>query len=102
VLIVGSCLVCFVLIVGSCLVCFVLLCLMFTCASFPPLGQRTTRADTCLVRCIKPNDDKKPRQYNRERVAQQLTYTGVLETTRIRRDGFALRLDHVEFLNRCR
>jgi len=55
----------------------------------------------CPCSCIKPNDDKKPRHYNRPRVAQQLTYTGVLETTRIRRDGYALRLDHVEFLNRC-
>lgn len=53
-----------------------------------------------FVRCIKPNDEKKPRAYVAARVQQQLQYTGVLETTRIRRDGFSIRLRHAEFLNR--
>ena len=32
----------------------------------------------------------------------QLRYTGVLETTRIRRDGYAVRIALADFLNKCR
>eukprot|EP00730_Choanoeca_flexa_P008283 TRINITY_DN12472_c0_g2_i1.p1 TRINITY_DN12472_c0_g2~~TRINITY_DN12472_c0_g2_i1.p1 ORF type:complete len:1505 (+),score=543.11 TRINITY_DN12472_c0_g2_i1:223-4737(+) len=68
--------------------------------SLHDLINKMLRAEPHFVRCIKPNDLKKPKQYFPERVSQQLTYTGVLETTRIRRDGYALRLDHVDFLNK--
>ena len=39
-----------------------------------------------FVRCIRPNDLKSPSQFNPEKVVLQLRYTGVLETTRIRRE----------------
>ena len=39
-----------------------------------------------FVRCIRPNDLKTPLEFHPERVKEQLRYTGVLETTRIRRE----------------
>ena len=39
-----------------------------------------------FVRCIRPNDLKAPREFQPERVVEQLRHTGILETTRIRRE----------------
>ena len=40
-----------------------------------------------FVRCVKPNDLKTPGVFNRELVCQQLRYSGMMETIRIRRQG---------------
>ncbi|KAL8563942.1 hypothetical protein ACOMHN_059372 [Nucella lapillus] len=53
-----------------------------------------------FVRCIKPNDAKEPGNYDPVRVETQLRYTGVLETTRIRRQGFSHRIAFPDFLKR--
>ena len=53
-----------------------------------------------FVRCIKPNDLKKAGQIDRTKMAQQLRYTGVLETVRIRKQGFSHRLTFADFLRR--
>ncbi|PVD37741.1 hypothetical protein C0Q70_00342 [Pomacea canaliculata] len=53
-----------------------------------------------FVRCIKPNDEKEPGNFDYERVRTQLRYTGVLETTRIRRQGFSHRINFSDFLKR--
>ena len=37
-------------------------------------------------RCIKPNDVKSSEQFNTDKVRIQLKYTGVVETTRIRKE----------------
>ena len=50
------------------------------------------------VRCIKPNNDKLPGMYTPENVQRQLLYAGVVETTRIRRDGYAIRVEFEEFI----
>ena len=39
-----------------------------------------------FVRCIRPNDLRTPREFDPEKVREQLRYTGVLETTRIRKE----------------
>ena len=39
-----------------------------------------------FVRCIRPNDLKTPGEFNPDMVKEQLRYTGVLETTRIRKE----------------
>ena len=51
-----------------------------------------------IARCIKPNKTKSPLQCDHAHMLLQLRYTGVLETTRIRRDGYAVRLPHDQFL----
>ena len=39
-----------------------------------------------LCRCIRPNELKSPDQFQTDKVLVQLRYTGVLETTRIRKE----------------
>lgn len=53
-----------------------------------------------FIRCIKPNDMRRPGQVDRTKMAQQLRYTGVLETVRIRKEGFSHRLSFTDFLRR--
>ena len=38
------------------------------------------------MRCIRPNELKSPDQFQPEKVLIQLRYTGILETTRIRKE----------------
>ena len=44
-----------------------------------------------FVRCIKPNHQSAASMWDSEYVLAQLKYTGMLETIRIRREGFAVR-----------
>ena len=53
-----------------------------------------------FVRCIKPNNEKVPGHFDKEKVLTQLQYTGVLETIRIRRQGFSHRVPFKEFIDR--
>lgn len=53
-----------------------------------------------FIRCIKPNSNKAPLDYDGELVTKQLRYTGMLETTRIRREGYALRPAFGDFMMR--
>ena len=50
--------------------------------------------------CIRPNKDKIAGFFDTETVAIQLKYTGVLETTRIRRLGYSTRMHFKEFVKR--
>lgn len=52
------------------------------------------------IRTIKPNDQKKANIFDHNRVLQQLLYSGVLETVRIRRQGFPFRETFIEFWRR--
>ena len=54
-----------------------------------------------FIRCIKPNDNRLIRQFERTKVIQQMQYTGVLETVRIRKLGYSHRLLFADFLRRC-
>ena len=53
-----------------------------------------------FVRCVKPNMQKAAGQFDDELVLQQLRYTGMLETTRIRREGYASRPLFADFIRR--
>jgi len=53
-----------------------------------------------FVRCIKPNDLKRAMVFDRYLCWQQLKYSGMLETVKIRKTGFAIRYTFEEFLNR--
>uniref|UniRef100_A0A669EAX3 Myosin VC n=1 Tax=Oreochromis niloticus TaxID=8128 RepID=A0A669EAX3_ORENI len=52
------------------------------------------------VRCIKPNDEKLPFEYDSRRVVQQLRACGVLETIRISAQSYPSRWTYVEFYSR--
>uniref|UniRef100_A0A3Q3W028 Myosin X, like 1 n=1 Tax=Mola mola TaxID=94237 RepID=A0A3Q3W028_MOLML len=53
-----------------------------------------------FVRCIKPNMDKKANQFDPDVVLNQLRYSGMLETVKIRRAGFPIRRTFKDFLSR--
>uniref|UniRef100_A0A8D0C611 non-specific serine/threonine protein kinase n=1 Tax=Salvator merianae TaxID=96440 RepID=A0A8D0C611_SALMN len=53
-----------------------------------------------FVRCIKPNNDRQANKYDKEKVLVQLRYTGILETARIRRQGYSHRILFANFIKR--
>mmetsp|Transcript_31170 Transcript_31170/g.59243 ORF Transcript_31170/g.59243 Transcript_31170/m.59243 type:complete len:905 (+) Transcript_31170:1127-3841(+) len=52
------------------------------------------------VRCIKPNTKKAYSVFDSGEVLRQLRYSGMMETIRIRREGYALREEHESFHRR--
>ena len=52
------------------------------------------------IRCIKPNDVKKPGAWEQERVRHQVQYLGLLENVKVRRAGYASRMPFDRFLRR--
>ncbi|KAL7551539.1 hypothetical protein ACHAWF_014727, partial [Thalassiosira exigua] len=52
------------------------------------------------VRCIKPNGSKAYGVFDSGEVLRQLRYSGMMETIRIRREGYALREEHESFHRR--
>ncbi|KAG1952451.1 unconventional myosin-Vc [Pimephales promelas] len=52
------------------------------------------------VRCIKPNEEKMPFEYDPKRVVQQLRACGVLETIRISAQSYPSRWTYIEFYSR--
>lgn len=53
-----------------------------------------------FIRCIKPNSQKMPDQFDQALVLNQLRYSGMLETVKIRRTGFPVRRPFQEFCAR--
>jgi len=52
------------------------------------------------IRCIKPNDEKKPLYYNDTKVQEQSKYLGLLENLRVRRAGYCYRQTYAKWLSR--
>ncbi|XP_021487297.1 unconventional myosin-Vc isoform X2 [Meriones unguiculatus] len=52
------------------------------------------------VRCIKPNDEKLPFEFDSKRIVQQLRACGVLETIRISTQSYPSRWTYLEFYSR--
>ncbi|XP_070539316.1 myosin-VIIa-like [Ptychodera flava] len=55
-----------------------------------------------FVRCIKPNEFKKPNMFERDLVTRQLRYSGMMETIKIRRAGYPIRHMFKDFIDRYR
>ncbi|KAK2833709.1 hypothetical protein Q5P01_017598 [Channa striata] len=64
------------------------------------LVEKMERCNPFFVRCIKPNNMKKPGVFEDELVSSQLRHSGVLETIRIRREGYPVRMSFHVFLFR--
>ncbi|XP_055047421.2 unconventional myosin-XV [Misgurnus anguillicaudatus] len=68
--------------------------------SLMELVEKMERANPYFVRCIKPNQNKEPGVFDMELVSAQLCYSGILETIRIRREGYPIRIPFDVFLFR--
>ncbi|XP_047984707.1 myosin-IIIb-like isoform X1 [Leguminivora glycinivorella] len=68
--------------------------------SLMELLQKMVSGSPQFVRCLKPNDSRSPKHFDSAKILKQLRYTGVLETIRIRQNGFSHRLTFEEFLKR--
>lgn len=56
--------------------------------SLGSLLDAMSRCNPFFVRCIKPNNSKKAMTFEMKVVLEQLCYTGMLETIRIRKLGY--------------
>lgn len=70
--------------------------------SLHSLMDTLNQANPFFIRCIKSNSNKIPNEFDDDTVQRQLRYTGMLETVRIRRAGFNVRLTYDEFIQRYR
>nr|XP_021499065.1 unconventional myosin-VIIb [Meriones unguiculatus]XP_021499071.1 unconventional myosin-VIIb [Meriones unguiculatus] len=68
--------------------------------SLDQLMRILTHCQPYFIRCIKPNEYKKPLLFDRELCIQQLRYSGMMETVHIRKSGFPIRYTFEEFSQR--
>ncbi|XP_011613163.2 unconventional myosin-IXb isoform X2 [Takifugu rubripes] len=70
--------------------------------SLTKLLETLNRAEPFFIRCIRSNAQKKEMYLDEVLVIQQLRYTGMLETVRIRRSGYGAKYTFQEFVNQFR
>ncbi|XP_030063162.1 unconventional myosin-X [Microcaecilia unicolor] len=68
--------------------------------SLHSLMSTLSSSNPFFIRCIKPNIRKMPDQFDQTLVLNQLRYSGMLETVRIRRAGFPVRRPFQDFCTR--
>uniref|UniRef100_A0A8C9THF7 Osteoclast-stimulating factor 1 n=1 Tax=Scleropages formosus TaxID=113540 RepID=A0A8C9THF7_SCLFO len=64
------------------------------------LVQTLMKCTPHYIRCIKPNETKRPRDWEENRVRHQVEYLGLRENIRVRRAGYAFRRAFSKFLHR--
>ncbi|XP_069501807.1 unconventional myosin-XV isoform X2 [Ambystoma mexicanum] len=64
------------------------------------LVEKMERCNPFFVRCIKPNNKKEPGLFESDVVGGQLKYSGILETIRIRKEGYPVRIPFHIFIGR--
>ncbi|XP_056334608.1 unconventional myosin-IXb isoform X3 [Danio aesculapii] len=71
-------------------------------ASLSKLLETLRKAEPFFVRCIRSNGDKREMHFDDALVLQQLRYTGMLQTVRIRRSGYGAKFTFEEFIDQFR
>ncbi|NXW46174.1 MYO9B protein, partial [Nyctiprogne leucopyga] len=67
--------------------------------SLNKLLETLGKAEPFFIRCIRSNAEKKEMLFDETLVLQQLRYTGMLETVRIRRSGYSAKYTFQEFID---
>ncbi|XP_041861931.1 unconventional myosin-IXb isoform X3 [Melanotaenia boesemani] len=70
--------------------------------SLTKLLETLNKAEPYFIRCIRSNAEKKEMYLDEALVFQQLRYTGMLETVRIRRSGYGAKYTFQEFIEQFR
>uniref|UniRef100_A0A671SIE9 Unconventional myosin-IXb-like n=1 Tax=Sinocyclocheilus anshuiensis TaxID=1608454 RepID=A0A671SIE9_9TELE len=71
-------------------------------ASLSKLLETLGRAEPFFIRCLRSNAEKKEMCFDEALIVQQLRYTGMLETVRIRRSGYGAKYTFQEFTEQFR
>ncbi|XP_050989221.1 unconventional myosin-IXb isoform X2 [Labeo rohita] len=71
-------------------------------ASLSKLLETLRKAEPFFVRCIRSNGEKREMHFDDALVLQQLRYTGMLQTVRIRRSGYGAKFTFKEFTDQFR
>uniref|UniRef100_A0A670KFA6 Myosin IXB n=1 Tax=Podarcis muralis TaxID=64176 RepID=A0A670KFA6_PODMU len=67
--------------------------------SLNKLLETLGKAEPFFIRCIRSNSDKRELLFDERLVLQQLRYTGMLETVRIRQSGYSAKFTFQDFVN---
>ncbi|NXX12049.1 MYO9B protein, partial [Podargus strigoides] len=67
--------------------------------SLNKLLETLGKAEPFFIRCIRSNAEKREMLFDENLVLQQLRYTGMLETVRIRRSGYSAKYTFQEFID---
>uniref|UniRef100_A0AAF5RX01 Uncharacterized protein n=1 Tax=Wuchereria bancrofti TaxID=6293 RepID=A0AAF5RX01_WUCBA len=70
--------------------------------SLSRLMRTLSQATPYFIRCIKSNNEKIPNHFDDNIILRQLRYTGMLETVRIRRAGYSVRIEYKDFIKQYR
>lgn len=70
--------------------------------SLTRLMSTLSNATPYFIRCIKSNNDKIANHFDDNIILRQLRYTGMLETVRIRRAGYSVRIEYSSFIKQYR
>ncbi|KAL4464464.1 hypothetical protein ABPG72_011752 [Tetrahymena utriculariae] len=64
------------------------------------LMSELRQSDVHFIRCVKPNESKQPNQFNDDIMLNQLRYLGVLDTIKIRKEGFPVRKEYKDYFRK--
>ncbi|XP_060797180.1 si:zfos-588f8.1 isoform X9 [Neoarius graeffei] len=70
--------------------------------SLSKLLETLAKAEPFFIRCLRSNAEKKEMCFDEALILQQLRYTGMLETVRIRRSGYGAKYTFQEFIEQFR